>query len=573
MTAPLSHARRHPLKYLTLLAGCALLVGTTYSQQSKPGHLPGSNPNTPVNVIIQYKHPPSELHHRRVRRRGGFLLAELPAVRGAAYSVPAGVLTELANDPEVFHISPDHKLRSSLDTTAAAVNAAAAWQTGLTGTGIGVAVIDSGISNHDDLTHQSHRIVYNQDFVGGGTDDHHGHGEHVAGIIAGDGTDSTCSKCFRNLKGMAPVANLLNLRVLDQNGQGTDSAVIAAISRTIQLKSQYNIRVINLSLGRPVYESYTLDPLCQAVEAAWKAGIVVVVAAGNNGRDNSAGTQGYGTITAPGNDPYVITVGAMKTMGTPQRSDDLVASYSSKCPTMVDHVVKPDIVAPGNRIVSLLSSNGNLNSLYPQNNVPLPYYQSSAPNNPSNKYYALSGTSMAAAVVSGAAALLVQAYPSLTPDQVKARLMHTASKVFPLTSSVFDPVAGNTYLSNYDIYTVGAGYLDIGAALADTTLFTGSALSPFVVTDPVTHVTSLLCPSSSICGSQSLWDNQSLWGNQSLWDNQTLWDNMFFLRGTQTLWDNQSLWNNQSLWGSQSVWGSSTIAKGEATTIAIYGEN
>src|SRR5208282_1418967 len=127
------------------------------------------------------------------------------------------------------------------------------------------------------------------------------------------------------------------------------------IQTAIQLKATYNIRVINLSLGRPVFESYTVDPLCQAVEAAYKAGIVVVVAAGNDGRDNSEGTNGYATITAPGNDPYVITVGAMKSMGTPTRADDLIATYSSKGPTAIDHIVKPDIVAPGNLQVSLNS--------------------------------------------------------------------------------------------------------------------------------------------------------------------------------------------------------------------------
>ena len=142
--------------------------------------------------------------------------------------------------------------------------------------------------------------------------------------------------------------------MLDQNGQGTDAAVINAIMGAIAVKNLYNIRIINLSLGRPVYESYALDPLCQAVEAAWKAGIVVVVAAGNDGRDNSAGTDGYGTINAPGNDPYVITVGAMNAHGTPDRGDDTMTSYSSKGPTAIDHIVKPDIMAPGNHVISLL---------------------------------------------------------------------------------------------------------------------------------------------------------------------------------------------------------------------------
>src|SRR5208283_4469710 len=118
-----------------------------------------------------------------------------------------------------------------------------------------------------------------------------------------------------------PGANLLSFRVLDGLGVGTDSSVIAGIEAAISMQSTYNIGVMNISLGRQVFESYKVDPLCQAVEAAWKAGIVVVVAAGNDGRDNSFKTDGYGTITAPGNDPYVITVGAMKTESTYSRTD------------------------------------------------------------------------------------------------------------------------------------------------------------------------------------------------------------------------------------------------------------
>ena len=169
--------------------------------------------------------------------------------------------------------------------------------------------------------------------------------------------------------------NLIDLRVLDANGGGTDEDVISAIEMAISLKSTYNIRVINLSLGRPVYESYTQDPLCQAVEAAWKAGIVVVVAAGNDGRDNTFGEQGYGTITAPGNDPYVITVGAMKAEATYTRTDDLIASYSSKGPTQIDHIVKPDVVAPGNQVVSLLAPGSTLANQAAGNSVPTSYYQ------------------------------------------------------------------------------------------------------------------------------------------------------------------------------------------------------
>src|SRR5256884_1675892 len=174
-------------------------------------------------------------------------------------------------------------------------------------------------------------------------------------------------------------------------------------------------------LGRQVFESYTLDPICQAVKAAWSAGIVVVAAAGNQGRNDGAGTEGYGTIAAPGNDPYAITVGVMKTAETPTRSDDTIASYSSKGPTAYDFVVKPDIVAPGNQVVSTLAPNASL--LSTPTDVYLSEYSSATTsstggntknnkknstssltaNTISTSYMRLSGTSMATPVVSGAA--------------------------------------------------------------------------------------------------------------------------------------------------------------------------
>src|SRR5204863_7316983 len=142
-------------------------------------------------------------------------------------------------------------------------------------------------------------------------------------------------------------------------------------------------------------------------EQAWSAGIVVVSAAGNTGRDNSQGTNGYGTIQSPGNDPYVITVGAMKTMNTPQRGDDLIATYSSKGPTLLDHVVKPDIVAPGNRIISLMQNTSTLyrNSSLATNLISLSYYTTNQTGT-SATYYRLSGTSMETPLVGGGVALL-----------------------------------------------------------------------------------------------------------------------------------------------------------------------
>jgi serine protease AprX len=269
--------------------------------------------------------------------------------------VPAKALSALANDPDVVYISPDRPVQGALNLAASAVNADLAHTWGWNGTGVGIAIIDSGVNPVWDLTQAGNsktpRIIYSQNFdpAANTTSDLYGHGTHVAGIIASNGGSSTCGNCDVTFQGIAPNANIINLRVLDQNGSATDSTVIAAVQTAITLQNAYNIRVINLSLGRGIFETYTLDPLCQAVEQAWKSGIVVVVGAGNYGRDNSYNNYGYGTITAPGNDPYVITVGAMKTMGTPSRSDDLIATYSSKGPTLLDHVVKPDIVAPGPR--------------------------------------------------------------------------------------------------------------------------------------------------------------------------------------------------------------------------------
>ena len=226
----------------------------------------------------------------------------------------------------------------------------------------------------------------------------------------------------------------------------------------------------------------------------------------------SVNTNGYGTIAAPGNDPYVITVGAMNTKGTASRADDQIASYSSKGPTLFDHIVKPDLVAPGNRIISLYTAALTLNHLYPGNEIRNSLYQTNGNANASSTYYLLSGTSMAAPMVSGAAALLLQKSPTLTPDQVKARLMQSAYKNLIPYSSATDPVSGQTFNSQADIFTVGAGYLDIQAALSDTSLAALSAKSPAAAYDSVSGNFFLVNDPTDVWGSNALWGSTTVWG-------------------------------------------------------------
>ena len=278
-----------------------------------------------VRVIVQYRQVPTAAHYATMQNRGGLLHAKLHMIKGAAFTVPVSALPALEADPEIASVTIDHPMNVMDDLTNGATGVASAWNSGFTGAGVGVAVIDSGINDsHPDLhgANGASRVVYHQDFTGTATTnsngakyDLYGHGTHVAGIIGGNGSLSG-----GQYDGVAPGVNLIDLRALDANGAGTDSTVIAAIQAAISLQNTYNIRVINLSLGRGIPVSYTQDPLCQAVEAAWKSGIVVVVAAGNYGRLSVNGSNGFGTVTAPGNDPYVLTVGATKANGSASAS-------------------------------------------------------------------------------------------------------------------------------------------------------------------------------------------------------------------------------------------------------------
>ncbi len=351
---------------------------------------------------------------------------KLNLINGHVVDVPNKLLKQLANNPAVADIHFNratfkHNFRTSLAIGTRAVQAAY----GYTGAGVTVAILDSGVTTwHDDLTNHgtatypygNQRVAAFVDFVNGQLSpyDDNGHGSHVAGIIAGNGYDSNGQKA-----GVAPDASLVSLKVLDANGNGNIGNMIAALDWVLANKDRYNIRVINMSVGASINESYWTDPLTLAAKRVADAGVVVVTAAGNMGH-NAAGQTQYGGITAPGNAPWVLTVGASSSMGTPQRDDDTMAGYSSRGPSKIDFAAKPDIVAPGTGIVSLADPVSTFYTTKAQYLVP------GTVNTPFVPYLALSGTSMASPVVAGTVALMLQANPSLTPNAVKAILEYTA---------------------------------------------------------------------------------------------------------------------------------------------------
>ena len=363
-----------------------------------------------------------------VVKLGGRLGRRLALINGRVIEVPNGLLKKLADHPSILRIDDDRPTTTLMSHVTALTGARTVHRSyGFDGAGVGVAVVDSGITSwHDDLTYGgsnaavqvqgNQRVAAFVDFVDGAAApyDDNGHGTHVSGIIAGNGYDSRGSNA-----GIAPAAHIVSLKVLDRDGRGVISDVIAALDHAVANRAQYNIRVVNLSVGAAVTSSYRTDPLTLAAKRVVDAGIVVVTAAGNLGQ-NSAGQPQWGGITAPGNAPWVLTVGASTHQGTLNRNDDAVTGFSSAGPSAIDYEAKPDLVASGMGIVSL-SDQGSL------------FYQTKASYLVDGKvdtaykpYLSLTGTSMAAPVVSGTVALMLQANPSLTPNLVKAILQYTA---------------------------------------------------------------------------------------------------------------------------------------------------
>ncbi|HVG56827.1 MAG TPA: S8 family peptidase [Vicinamibacterales bacterium] len=424
-------------------------------------------------VIIQIApgHSPADIRVL-VERAGGSVQQTLDIINAQVVDLPVGALAPLSRHPFIAGISPDRSVAGTMERTAATIGATTVRNNlGYDGSGVGVAIIDSGITAwHDDLASPGggQRIAQFVDFSRNRPQayDDYGHGTHVAGIIAGDGFDSGGARM-----GVAPGASLTILKVLDEDGNGRISDVIAAFDYILKKGAGLNIRVVNLSVATGVYESYMTDPLTLAAKRLVDAGIVVIAAAGNHGW-TANGEYAYGGVTSPGNAPWVLTVGASSHMGTTTRKDDRMAAFSSRGPTAFDFVAKPDLVAPGVGIESL----SNPDSRFYQ--TMSPYLLPGTMQRGFLPYLSLTGTSMSAPVVTGTVALMLQANPALTPNAVKAILQYTAQVD-----------------SGYDPLTQGAGFLDAAGAVEMSLAFADR--------------TRQIADSSS-------WSRHVIWGNQRI---------------------------------------------------------
>jgi len=316
------------------------------------------------------------------------------------------------------------------------------------GRGVTVAVLDTGIDNLPDF---SGRLIGGVDLTGGDSpfQDSYGHGTFVAGLIAGNGASSA-----GQYSGEAPGASLVSIKVAGANGTTDLANLILGLQWAVDHRGSYGIKILNISLGFQSATSTVINPLDQAVQAVWGSGIAVVVSAGNSGPFN-------GTILSPGDDPLVITVGALDDMAASSLTDDEMCDFSSAGPTSADGFVKPDLVTSGRSVVSLAAPGSTIYDEYPSARV-------------GSANFVGSGTSFSSAITSGAAALVLAGNPGLTPNQLKARLLGTTNP-----GPVGNPfVDGHGALNAYAAATAGPMNLSQSAPLVPTLPGTTVTLSP-----------------------------------------------------------------------------------------------
>jgi serine protease AprX len=442
-SSPLSRWRGRTVAVL-LAAAVPLAASGSVAQaaptaQARLASVARKAPNRTVVAIVQFKRGVSERTARAlVRSHHGRVTDRLPSINGFAIKLPAREARALRRNKHVLNLTLNTRVHGtgvdagSLATTyPKTIGADKLWAAGITGKGVGVAVVDSGINgdmpdfrNADGSSRITANVIANPDATRPGDDV--GHGTHVAGIIAGNSFNRDVGDPARGAYvGIAPEANLVAVKTADDDGDSTVLDVITALQFVVDHKDDLNIRVVNLSVSSDTPGSYRDDPLDAAVEFAWHAGIVVVAAAGNRGAATDA------VQYAPANDPYVISVGATDEGDTVDPDDDVTAAFSSRGVTE-DGASKPDLLAPGARIVAPLAMGSAFQALCPQCVV-------------GGDYLRIGGTSMSAPVVAGAAALLLQARPELNPDEVKALLIASSA------------TAGGPRLGTADSFAILAG--------------------------------------------------------------------------------------------------------------------
>jgi serine protease AprX len=430
----------------------------------------------------------------KVRGKGGEVSSSSNLIGATVAQLTPAQIRALSEDSSVGRIHFDAPVRATSignKSSAAAdtpitypqtIGAPDAWKAGNKGKGVTVAVLDSGIENSSAFGARVKARVDLIDPSHPAQGDPAGHGTHVAGIIAASHTSP--------VPGIAPEANLVSVRVLNEHGQSRLSTVIHGLEWTITHRKQLGIDVIVMALGAQAQGSYREDPLAAAVELAWRSGVVVVTASGNDGPDR-------GTIQTPGFDPLVLTVGALDENGTATRHDDTVPSWSSQGPT-ADGFAKPDLVAPGRKIVSLRVPGGTLDKETPDH-IEGP------------RTFRLSGSSQATAVAAGAVALLLDQRPGLDPDQVKALLVDSAR-----------PVAGVAKSAQ------GAGSLDVARAQSART----PKVAPSKIAPSYGLIRALLPQLRHIVKFDGeVWD-KVIW-DKVIWD-KVIWDKVIW---DKVIWD------------------------------------
>ena len=448
MTLTQNHPKRGVSAVLAIALMCSLLAGAPALSQPLRAlgeqidgflsRLASSEPDESVSTIVSEVHPANDSLERVVVSGGGTVDRQLPIIGGFAATIPARLVPTLGANENLRSLSANRQGRFvdySYDeaTTASSgpkvTGATKLWSQGNHGQGVGVAVIDTGVSPMNDFVARGGRLIHGPDLSGENSIiDTYGHGTVMAGIIAGDGYDSANHSAGAQV-GQAPRSWIVSVKVAGANGVTDVSTVLAAMHWVAAYRDQYNIRVVNLSWGTHGTQSYRYDPLNYAVERLWSLGITVIVAAGNSGPNG-------GTITKPGDDPFVITVGAYNDAQNLDLADDSVPGWSSRGPTTADGLAKPDVVGPGRLIISPRSYGSTVEKTYPK-----ALYAPS--------YIRGSGSSQAAAAVSGAAALLIRQKPHLSPAQVKYAIMNTAKPITGVASTI-----------------QGAGRIDVAAAVS-----------------------------------------------------------------------------------------------------------